>query len=339
MTDSRAFVQLAQQVLDGGAPTRDQCLSVLSSEDTDLLSLLDAAFAVRRRTFGLGVQLHVLRNAKSGLCPEDCHYCSQSSVSDAQIDRYALQSNDEIMDGAMQARQGGAHRYCIVTSGRAPTDNEVDRLCGTVQNIKAEVDLEICCCLGLLTADHAQKLKAAGVDRVNHNLNTSESHHGEICTTHTYEDRLETLRNVQNAGLSICSGGILGMGESHDDIIDLAFALDEAGADSIPVNFLHPIDGTPLAGREDLSPRDCLRILCLFRFVNPKREIRVAGGRERNIRSLQPLALYPANSIFMEGYLTTDGQATSDAHQMIADAGFEVTTRLQAMPDAAVSVV
>ena len=338
MTESAAFAGLAQQVLDGSAPSRDQCLAVLNSDDTALLPLLDAAFTVRRHYFGLCVQLHVLKNAKSGLCPEDCHYCSQSSVSDAPIERYALQSNDEIMDGALKAHDGGAQRYCIVTSGRAPTDTEVDRLCGTVQNIKSEVEIEICCCLGLLNADHAHKLKAAGVDRVNHNLNTSASHHGEICTTHSYEDRLETLRNVQEAGLSICSGGIVGMGESHDDIIDLAFALDEAGADSIPVNFLHPIDGTPLAGREDLSPRDCLRILCLFRFVNPTREIRVAGGRERNIRSLQPLALYPANSIFMEGYLTTDGQATSDAHQMIADAGFEVTTRLQAEPDPAVSI-
>jgi biotin synthase len=338
MTESAVFAGLAQQVLNGTAPTKDQCLNVLSSNDTGLLPLLDAAFTVRRHHFGLGVQLHVLKNAKSGLCPEDCHYCSQSSVSEAPIERYALQSNDEILDGALQAHAGGAHKYCIVTSGRAPTSGEVDLLCGTVQNIKAEVDIDICCCLGLLSADHAHQLKAAGVDRVNHNLNTSESHHGEICTTHSYEDRLETLRNVQDAGLEICSGGIVGMGESKEDIVDLAFALDKAGADSIPVNFLHPIDGTPLAGREDLSPRDCLRILCLFRFVNPSREIRVAGGRERNIRSLQPLALYPANSIFMEGYLTTDGQATSDAHQMIADAGFEVSTRPQAEPDPAVSV-
>ena len=339
MSKPETFATLAQQVLGGVEPTKDQCLGVLDSEDTALLPLLDAAFRVRRHYFGLGVQLHVLKNAKSGLCPEDCHYCSQSSVSDAPIERYPLQPSDEIVKGALRAHAGGAQRYCIVTSGRAPTDREVDRLCGTVRNIKQRVGIEICCCLGLLSPDHARKLKAAGVGRVNHNLNTSRSHHGEICTTHTYDDRLETLRNVRDAGLSICSGGIVGMGESPEDIVDLAFALKEAGADSIPVNFLPPIDGTPLAGRENLTPRDCLRILCLFRFVNPSREIRVAGGRERNIRSLQPLALYPANSIFMEGYLTTDGQATSDAHQMIADAGFEITTHIDPAPQSlAISV-
>jgi biotin synthase len=212
-------------------------------------------------------------------------------------------------------------------------------LCGTVKEIKDKVEIDICCCLGLLSSEQATRLKAVGVERVNHNLNTSSSHHTEICTTHTYEDRLETLRNVKDAGLSICSGGIVGIGESHEDIIDLAFALKEAEADSIPVNFLHPIDGTPLAGREDLTPRDCLRILSLFRFVNSSREIRVAGGRERNIRSLQALALYPANSLFMEGYLTTVGQTTSDAHQMIADAGFEITTTIApALQEESVSI-
>jgi len=332
------FRSLAEQTLSGATLTREACHDILKSPDTELLHLLDAAFTVRRAHFGLGVQLHVLRNAKSGLCPEDCHYCSQSSVSEAPIERYQLQSNDEIVAGAEEAHAGGAHRYCIVTSGRAPSDTEVDRLCGTVKQIKDNMDIEICCCLGLLAADQAIRLKQAGVDRVNHNLNTSANHHDEICTTHTYDDRLQTLKHVRDAGLSICSGGILGMGESHDDIIDLAFALGEAEADSIPVNFLHPIDGTPLEGREDLTPRDCLRILCLFRFVNPNREIRVAGGRERNIRSLQPLALYPANSIFMEGYLTTDGQATSDAHKMIEDAGFVVSTHEQTTPDTTIAV-
>ncbi|MBE81312.1 biotin synthase BioB [bacterium] len=326
MTERKHFDALADRVLAGKPPTRNECLSVLGSPETALLSLLDAAFKIRHRHFGFGVQLHVLKNAKSGLCPEDCHYCSQSSVSDAPIEKYPLQSQDNILAGAVTAHAGGAHRYCIVTSGRAPTESEVDRLCGTVRAIKDRMDIEICCCLGLLTADHTRRLRDAGVDRVNHNLNTSESHHDQIVSTHTYKDRLETLRHVRDAGLDICSGGIVGMGESHDDIIDLAFELNEAGADSIPVNFLHPISGTPLEGREDLTPRDCLRTLCLFRFINPDREIRVAGGRERNIRSLQPLALYPANSIFMEGYLTTNGQATSDAHQMISDAGFEVTT-------------
>ena len=180
-------------------------------------------------------------------------------------------------------------RYCIVNSGRGPTDGEVGAVCEAVEEIKQTVDIDICCCLGLLSESQAHQLKFAGVGRVNHNLNTSQNHHDTICTTHTYEDRIRTLQIVKEAGLATCSGGILGMGESPEDILDLAFALRDIGADSIPVNFLHPIDGTPFRAGRTLTPRDCLRILCLFRFVNPTREIRVAGGRERNIRSLQPL--------------------------------------------------
>lgn len=318
------FAPIARTSLAGSPPDRNACHGILSSPDTALLQLLDAAYRVRHYYFGNRVQLHVLKNAKSGLCPEDCGYCSQSSVSNAPIDRYPLRPKAELVDEALAARRGGAARYCIVTSGRGPTDREVEAVAETVEAIKQRVDIDICCCLGLLQAHQAARLKSAGVERVNHNLNTSERHHDAICSTHGYADRLRTLDVVKRAGLATCSGGIVGMGESHDDIIDLAFALRDVGADSIPVNFLHPIEGTPLAGRDDLTPRDCLRTLCLFRFVNPDREIRVAGGRERNIRSLQPLALYPANSMFMEGYLTTDGQSVSDAHRMIEDLGFVV---------------
>lgn len=315
---------LVEESIAGLAPDRSTCHALLQTPDDDLLPLLHASFCVRKHYFGYRVQIHVLKNAKSGLCPEDCHYCSQSSVSDASISRYPLRPKAEIVSDALTAHRGGAARYCIVTSGRGPTDGEVGAVCEAVKEIKQTVDIDICCCLGLLTESQAHQLKTAGVGRVNHNLNTSQNHHDKICTTHSYEDRIRTLEIVQKAGLATCSGGIIGMGESHEDIIDLAFALRDIGADSIPVNFLHPIDGTPLSGREDLTPRDCLRTLCLFRFVNPDREIRVAGGRERNIRSLQPLALYPANSLFMEGYLTTEGQGTNETHQMIEDLGFEI---------------
>ena len=321
------LTSLVEAGIAGDAPERAACHSLLRSADDDLLPLLHAAFQIRKHYFGTRVQIHVLKNAKSGLCPEDCHYCSQSSVSNAPIERYALRPREEIVSGALDAHRGGASRYCIVTSGRGPTDGEVEAVCEAVEEIKQTADIDICCCLGLLTEPQAHRLKSAGVGRVNHNLNTSRNHHETICSTHGYEDRLRTLEIVQKAGLATCSGGIVGMGESHNDIIDLAFALREVGADSIPVNFLHPIDGTPLSGRDDLTPRDCLRTLCLFRFVNPDREIRVAGGRERNIRSLQPLALYPANSLFMEGYLTTGGQDTGDTHRMIEDLGFEIDAR------------
>lgn len=316
----------ADKALSGVLLDHTDMHAILQTPDDDILPLLHAAFRVRHHHFGRTVQIHVLMNAKSGLCPEDCGYCSQSSVSRAAIDKYPLRPAEDIIDAARQAKANGAYRYCIVISGRAPTDREVDAVAAIVRQIKREMDIDICCCLGLLTEEKAQRLKAAGVNRVNHNLNTSQRHTPHIVTTHTYEDRIATLKAVQRVGLDTCCGGIVGMGETHDDIIDMAVALRELHVDSIPVNFLHPINGTPLAHCATLTPHDCLRTLCLFRFVNPATEIRVAGGREKNLRSLQPLALYPANSLFMEGYLTTGGLGVSATHQMIADLGFDVVT-------------
>lgn len=316
----------AQKALSGVLLDPEEMHAILQTPNDDILPLLHAAFQVRKQHFGRTVQIHVLMNAKSGLCPEDCGYCSQASTSDAPIDKYPLRPAEEIMDAARQAKANGAYRYCIVTSGRAPTDKEVDAVADVVQQIKNDIDIDICCCLGLLNEDKAQRLKNAGVDRVNHNLNTSKNHTPNIVSTHTYEDRVNTLQAIQKVGLDTCAGGIVGMGETHDDIIDMAVSLRDLKVDSIPVNFLHAIDGTTLANSKNLTPYDCLRALCLFRFVNPDTEIRVAGGREKNLRSLQPLALYPANSLFMEGYLTTDGLGVSDTHKMIADLGFEVKT-------------
>ena len=188
--------------------------------------------------------------------------------------------------------------------------------------VKEKHDLKICACLGLLSESQTHRLAAAGVDRVNHNLNTSEAFHSDICSTHTFSDRVNTLKNVQAAGITTCSGGILGMGESDDDIVDLAYSLRELKVTSVPLNFLIPIPGTPLANSNYLNPRQCLRILSLFRFMLPAQEIRIAGGREVHLRSLQPLGLYAANSIFIGDYLTTAGQAAKMDLQMIRDAGF-----------------
>ncbi len=315
---------LERKALRNKPLANQEMLAVLDTPDEDLLLLIHAAYRVRRRFFGNGVRLHVLQNAKSGLCPEDCGYCSQSAVSTADIRKYPLLPREQILDGARKARAGGALRYCIVTSGRGPTAREVDTVADIVREVKQTVDIDICCCMGLLDEAQARTLKAAGVDRINHNLNTSAGHHGNIVSTHTYRDRLNTLKAVKAAGLETCCGGIIGMGESRQDIVDLSVAVRELDIDSIPINFLHPIDGTPLAGRKPMSPQDGLRVLCLFRFVNPNKEIRIAGGRELTLGSLQALALYPANSVFMEGYLTTGGQSTSETHRLIEDLGFEV---------------
>jgi biotin synthase len=318
------FGSLAEKSLRGEILEREEMKEVLNAPNERLPELLEAAFRVRHHYFGKRVQIHVLKNIKSGLCPEDCHYCSQSSVSNAPIEKYPLLPKEKLLEGAIRAKESGAVRYCMVASGRAPTERETDRVAEVVHEIKREVPINICACLGLLNEAKAKTLKQAGVERVNHNLNTSRRHHANICTTHTYEDRVRTVNAVREAGLSTCCGGIMGMGESREDIIDWALALRELDVDSIPVNFLHSIPGTPFGRLHETTPQRCLKILCLVRFVNPSKEVRVGGGREVNLRSLQPLSLYPANSIFVNGYLTTPGQRDSEAHQMIEDLGFEI---------------
>ena len=329
-TGANRWAALAEAVLAGHHLSREEALGVLDAPDDELLELLAAAFRVRRQFFGRRVQLYFLMNAKSGLCPEDCGYCSQSKVSSAEIPRYNLLQPERLFEGAEMAAQSGAKTYCIVISARGPNQREMEAVTQIVPQIKARFPLKICACLGLLTDEQARELKACGVDRVNHNLNTSQQHYGEICTTHTYNDRLATLRAVREAGLEICSGGIVGMGERPADVVDMALELRELAAESIPVNFLNPIVGTPLAGLNQLNPRYCLKVLAMFRLVNPQSEIRIAGGREVHLRSLQPLGLYPANSIFVGDYLTTKGQPAEDDYRLLEDLGFEVTRDAEA---------
>ncbi len=304
--------------------TEEECLEILNCREEDILELLHSAFMVRKKYFGKKVYLHMLINARSGLCSEDCSYCSQSAVSDASIEKYPLVDEETIVKGARSAREAKAKRYCIVSSGRSPREKDLRIIRGAVRRIKQEPGIEVCTSLGLLTEEIAMDLKKAGVDRYNHNLNASERFYPNICSTHTYEDRIQTLRHARSAGMELCCGALFGMGETHEDIIATVIALRDLGPDSIPINFLNPIPGTPLENENNLTPLKCLTILCLTRFLNPRTEIRAAGGREVNLRSIQPLALYPANSIFVSGYLTTTGQSPEDARQMIEDMGFEV---------------
>ncbi len=316
---------LASRVLAGEPIDRDEALSILTAPDTDVPAIIAAGFRIRHQYFGRTVQLYFLMNAKSGLCPEDCHYCSQSKVSEAPIPKYNILKRDDLMAAAGVAAARGAKTYCLVISARGPNEREMRAVEEIVPEIKAKHGLDICACLGILSRDQADRLAACGVDRVNHNLNSSESHYAKICTTHTYADRVQTLRHVRDAGMEMCSGGIVGMGESKEDIVSMAFDLAELGVQSIPINILNAIDGTPLEGTESMSANDALKTLAMFRFVAPDRELRVAGGRELHLRSLQPMALYVANSLFVGDYLTTKGQAPQADYDMIADLGFEVT--------------
>jgi biotin synthase len=332
MTD---WHQLAARSIAGEILSRDEALAVLGSSDDQLLTLVDAAFSVRRHFHGRKVRLHVLQNAKSGACPEDCRFCSQSSSYETPAEQYKMQTVEEIVDGARRAKRAHAWKYCIVTATRGPSQRDLDVVCEAVERIKAEIDITICTSLGILTAEKAKRLKAAGVDRFNHNLETSARFYPEVVTTHTFEDRVRTVKLAKEAGMEACCGGIVGMGETADDVVDLALALRELNVESTPVNFLDPRPGTPFADLPRQTPAQCLRTLAMFRLVLPQTDLRVAGGREVNLRWMQPLALYVVNSIFTAGYLTTPGATPSADHQMIKDMGFQVEEVLGDHPEIA----
>lgn len=311
--------------LNNNAVEREDALRILTDAEVPLLPLVHQAGLVRKHYHGDRVTVHVLDNVQNGACPEDCGYCGQSKDSKAPIQPYKLKAVEAIVKDAEAARESGAFRFCMALSGRGPDERDIDHMCEAISQIKA-MGMRTCLSAGLLDEDKAKRLKAAGLDRLNHNLNTSEGHYESICKTHSYADRMLTLEMAKKAGLGVCSGLIVGMNETTEDLIDVAYALKSIAAESIPVNFLLPIEGNrvnrPLHNGEVMTPEFVLRVLCMFRFTNPSAEIRIAAGREYHLRSMQSLALYPANSLFMEGYLLTKGQAGLDTLRMILDAGF-----------------
>lgn len=317
--------ELAARIASGHRITEAEALAVLATPDFATLPLVGAAGTLRRQHFGNTVKVNYLVNLKSGLCPEDCTYCSQRLGSKAEILKYTWLKPDEAVAQAGYGIAGGASRVCMVASGKGPTDRDVDRVATMVEQLKGEhPQVEVCACLGILKDGQAARLKDAGADAYNHNLNTSESLYPEICTSHSYQDRVDTVQQAQSAGLTSCSGLIVGLGETPEQLVEAVFALRELGSDSIPVNFLMPFDGTPMEGTWLLTPLACLRILALVRLACPDKELRIAGGREMHLRSLQSTALEVANSIFLGDYLTSEGQGAAKDLDMIADAGFVV---------------
>ncbi|QDG54097.1 biotin synthase BioB [Persicimonas caeni] len=324
---------LAERVLDGKPITRDEALEIVNAPDDELLAILHAAFKVRSHHHGRKVRVHVLQNAKSGVCPEDCKFCSQSLKYNTGVERYKMQEVDELVEGAKAAYEKGAVTYCMVTATRGPNNRELETICEASRRIKEKYPVNICASLGILKEGQAEKLREAGVDRYNHNLETSCNNFENVVSTHSFQDRLNTVKMAKAAGMEACCGGIIGMGETTDDWVDLAFTLREIRVESVPLNFLNPRPGTPLGDQVDedaesgkggqVRPQECLKALAMFRFVHPDVDVRVAGGREVVLDHMQPLALYAANSLFTEGYLTTGGQGTSKDYDMITQAGFE----------------
>jgi len=311
----------ARAILDGTPASRDTLRTLLSGEG-DLMDWVREAYILRHHHFGRGVRIHVLDNVQNGACPEDCGYCGQAKTSESGIAPWTLKSTDEIVADAEAAKDSGAYRFCMVMSGRGPADKAVDRMAETIRSVKERTGLKTCLSAGLMSNDQLARLKAAGLDRLNHNLNTSEGFYDKICTTHDWGDRQATLKAARQQGVELCSGYIFGMGEGLDDRVDMCAELQVLQPESIPVNFLLPIEGNRVHEPKDLSPETCLRILCAVRLAAPASEVRVAAGREYHLRSLQALSLWPANSLFADGYLLAAGEAPDSVTQMILDAGF-----------------
>lgn len=320
-----SFVDLA---LKDQALSEKDCLDILQSEEIVVPQLLSAVYQVRHHHWQNKVRIHMLNNVQNGSCPEDCKYCAQANNAETDIAGYKMKSDEEIVAEAKRAYENGAFRYCMVFSGRGPRKRRVEHMAELVKKIKATVPVEVCLSAGLIDGEDAVKLKSAGLNRFNHNLNTSETHYPNICSTHSYQDRLNTLSNAKAAGIELCSGFIAGMKEKPEDIVELAFKLKEMKVESIPVNFLIPIQGTGLEKVSELNPNYCLRILALLRLMCPKAEIRMAAGREMHLKSNQILGLFAANSLFIDGYLNVKGDSEGIMTQL-QEAGFAVDSSAQ----------
>jgi biotin synthase len=319
---SISYEHLAVEAIEKGSISPEEIKWILEGDDINLLSLLDAAYKVRRYHFENKVKIHIINNVQSGNCSEDCSYCAQSKEAPVKSETYPMKSDTEILEEAEFAHQNGAYRYCMVFSGRDLGKNRIERITSVVRKIKEKYRMEICVSAGFLSEQDAATLKKAGVDRYNHNLNTSREHYNTICRSHDYRKRLGTIQTARENGLDICSGLIIGMGETSDDIVSAISDLRDVKANSIPVNFFIPIEGHRIENPRELTPHYCLRVLCAFRLALPRTEIRAAGGREYHLRSLQALSLFAVNSLFSKGYLTTGGESVEETKQMIVDNGF-----------------
>lgn len=324
------MTNVLQQITTGQLLNDEQAYQLAAVPATELPALLTAATLVREQAFGTKVSLCAIVNAKSGLCPEDCAFCAQSAHHATTVAQYPLLDEQTLLENARRAAACGAGCYGIVTSGSGiRSGEELDRICSVIRKIRAEGLIAPGASLGTLDAFSVHALKDAGLVTYHHNLETSRSFFPQICSTHDYEDDVATVRLAKQAGLRVCSGGLFGLGESMAQRVELALTLRELDVDSVPINFLDPIDGTPLAGSNKLSPLECLHIITLFRLIMPKAHITVCGGREKNLRDLQSwIFMAGASGVMTGNYLTKEGRQPGDDRQMIADLGLTLTEGL-----------
>lgn len=316
---------LAQRIINGGQLSENESLELTKVDGNDRFALFLAASRVKSHFVGDSVSLCSIINAKSGRCPENCAFCSQSAHHTSDVPVYRLIDEESMVTGAREAEKSGSTCYGIITSGTTvKKGEELDRICRAVVRIKNETSISPSCSLGILDEETAGILKEAGVVTYHHNLETARSFFPQICTTHDYEQDVQTVRAAKNSGMKVCCGGIFGLGESHAQRIEMALTLRELDVDSVPMNFLNPIAGTRLENADNLSPMDCLTTIALYRLLLPDKVITVCGGREKNLRDLQSWIFFAGASGTMIGnYLTTTGRNTDDDWQMLKDLQLE----------------
>ncbi len=305
--NAKTLFELAEAIIDGTVPDIDRFRELARLPEENTLTLLSGADLIRRHYFGNSIHLCCICNGKSGRCSEDCSFCSQSALARTDAPIYGLMTEAELRQGGLRAAETPITRYSIVTSGRGLPPGEVNTVANALSGL-ADENIATCVSLGILKKKEMETLKAAGITRYHHNLETAQSAFHRVCTTHTYEERVETIRAAKAASLSVCAGGIFGVGETDDQVLELALALRELAVDSVPINFLVPIKGTPKENTRNLTPLRCLKIIALFRYVLPDKDILICGGREANLKDLHPLIFFAgASGVMTDNYLTTTG--------------------------------
>lgn len=322
---ARTIVSLEKQVIGGTPLSRPQADWLTTVDGQHLHDLFRSATRIREHFVGREVHCCSIVAAKVGRCSEDCNFCSQSAHYETPVDGLTVLDREEVFDVAMLSAENGADSFGIVNSGYGPRDDEIEHWGQVIERVRESGRIRACASLGVLNEKQAARLKEIGLERFNHNLQTSRRHFPNIIKTHSYDERLQTLHHVRNAGMSVCSGALFGMKETWEDRIDLAFDLREVDPDVIPLNFLIPIDGTPQQDTEPLAPMECLKIIAIYRFLFPRQEIKIAGGREANLRDLQSWIFYAgADSFLIGNYLTTCGRDADTDRQMLRDLGLPV---------------
>jgi len=324
---NKLIAGIAELCLDGKKPQREQINVLAAQAETDLPDLLYWANRIRQRFFENKIRICSIVPGRLGGCNQDCKFCAQAARYKTAYDKPTTVSDDQILRAAHAAKTSGVATFGIVYSGKTISETELARLERLLSQVKERFGLQVCASLGCITTDQAKRLRRAGLSRYNHNLETSERHFSNIVTTHSYADRLTTIRAVKEAHLRVCAGGIFGVGESWQDRLQMALELRRLDVDTVPMNFLHPIKGTPLGGVETLQPGEILKIIALYRFILPDKTLKIAGGRVVNLRDLQSWMFYAgANAILSGNYLTTTGRAVAEDLQMLADLGLEKDT-------------